>query len=249
MINTVLQGDCLKLMKDIPDKSIDMILCDLPYNTIEKKWDIALDINKLFSEYRRVISDTGAIVIMYAYPNAIDMLFNNKDIFKYNLIWLKPNKTNFANAKNKPLRQHEEIFIFSKANTANGSKVKMKYNPQGLVRIDKQMKHNSNRKTPSFMGIRNNYQGNEYVQEYTNYPSTIIPTDKKENGLHPTQKPVALFEYLIKTYTNEGDLVLDNCAGSGTTGVACKNTGRNYILMEKEPEYIEIINKRLSTGK
>ncbi len=244
-MNEVLLGDCLLLMKSIPDKSIDMILCDLPYNTIEQIWDKQLDSKELFLQYRRIIKDTGCIALMISFPNVIDILYNNKDIFKYDVIWVKPNKTNFANAHNRPLRQHETVYIFSKADTANGCKLKMNYYPQGTVKIDRPMVHNSNRKTPSYQGIRNNYQGNEYIQEFTNYPSTIITTNKKKNGLHPTQKPVALFEYLIKTYTNEGDLVLDNCAGSGTCAIAAINTKRNYILMEKEPKYYEIILERI----
>ena len=244
-INSVYLGDCLEVMKQIDDKSIDMILCDLPYGTIEQNWDKPLDTRELFKQYRRIIKDLGCICLMISYPKAIDVLFENRDIFKYDAVWVKPNKTNFANAKNRPLRQHEIVYIFSKATTANGSDFKMNYNPQGLVKIDRPMVHNSNRKTPSYQGIRNNYQGNEYIQEFTNYPSTIITTNKKENGLHPTQKPVALFEYLIKTYTNKGDLVLDNCAGSGTTAIACLNTNRKYILMEKEPKYYEIILDRI----
>ena len=231
LVNKVLQGDCLELMKNIPDKSIDMILCDLPYGTTACKWDTIIPFEPLWEQYNRIIKDNGAIVLTASQPFTSALVMSNIKMFKYEIIWNKNRFVNQCAARKQVLKIHENICVFYQKQCV--------YNPQGIIRIDKIIKQ----------GIRgsdiigNQIRKNEYLQEFTNYPRSIMEF-KSDMGLHPTQKPVALFEYLIKTYTNEGDLVLDNCAGSGTTGVACINTRRNYILMEKEQEYIDIINKR-----
>jgi site-specific DNA-methyltransferase (adenine-specific) len=247
-INKVIQGDCLEVMKDIPDKSIDMILCDLPYGTTACKWDTIIPFEPLWEQYKRIIKDNGSIVLTASQPFTSALVMSNIKMFKYEWVWVKNRITGFANAKKQPLRNYEDVLVFSKAKT--------NYYPQGLTRINK---INKNGKSVGGETLRNSIAdsankgslrtaGKEYIQEFTGYPKqTLFNVIEDKTKLHPTQKPVALFEYLIKTYTNEGDLVLDNCAGSGTTGVACKNTGRNYILIEKEPEYIDIINKRLIT--
>jgi len=162
-------------------------------------------------------------------------------MFKYELIWDKKAGLGFLDAKFRPLKSHENILIFGNGGVSNGSKTPMKYNPQGLVQTEK-----TNRNKPSNI-LNSEPNKREFHNVKTGYPKSIHVFNR-EVGLHPTQKPVALFEYFIKTYTNEGDLVLDNAAGSGTTGIACKNLNRNYILIEKEPQYIEIINKRLSNN-
>lgn len=237
MINTVLQGDCLELMKNIPDKSIDMILCDLPYGTTACKWDTIIPFEPLWEQYKRIIKDNGAIVLTASEPFASTLRLSNLKNFKYDWIWNKKLAGNGILAKIQPLKIHEIVCVFSYG--------KVRYYPE--MRTGRMREKLNNIKISEINGgdgikMYKGDKGDKY------YPTSILEyslAGYRKGRLHPTQKPVALFEYLIKTYTNEGDLVLDNCAGSGTTGVACKNTGRNYILMEKEQEYIDIINKRL----
>ena len=229
----LIQGDCLELMKEIPDGSIDMILCDLPYGTTACKWDTIIPFEPLWEQYNRVIKDNGAIVLFGSEPFSSHLRMSNIKNYKYDWIW---NKTTFANqmcARFQPLKIQENISVFSKK--------KHIYHPQGLIEINKITKQGSKITDNNGGGVRKT----EYFQQYTNYPRNILEFKLDKQKLHSTQKPVALCEYLIKTYTNEGDLVLDNCAGSGTTGVACINLNRNYILIEKEPKYVDIIRERL----
>ena len=239
-INTVLQGDCLELMKDIADGSVDMILADLPYGTTNCKWDTIIPFEPLWEQYKRAIKPNGAIVLTASQPFTSALVMSNPKMFKYEWIWDKKTGLGFLDAKYRPLKSHENILVFGNCGVSNGSKIPMKYNPQGVIASEKTKKNNV-----KYEGLHSNPSKAEYKETGTNYPKSI-QTFSKDRGLHPTQKPVALFEYLIKTYTNEGDLVLDNVAGSGTTGVAALNTNRNYILMEKEPEYVEIIKQRLA---
>jgi site-specific DNA-methyltransferase (adenine-specific) len=240
MLNQVIQGDCLEVMKDIKDKSVDMILCDLPYGTTACKWDTIIPFEPLWEQYKRIIKDNGAIVLTASQPFTSALVMSNVKMFKYEWIWNKVKSTGHLNAKKQPLRIFENVLVFYNNQPT--------YNPQmvdrGRVRHDKPRDRvyegNGNQVYGTFKPI-----GGSYTDFYPNQEIEISNASQK-NKLHPTQKPVALFEYLIKTYTNEGDLVLDNCAGSGTTGVACKNLNRNFILIEKEQEYIDIINKRLS---
>jgi site-specific DNA-methyltransferase (adenine-specific) len=233
MIDTIIQGDCLEVMPDIPDKSIDMILCDLPYGTTACKWDQIIPFEPLWKEYKRLIKDHGAIVLTASQPFTSALVMSNPGMFKYEWIWEKNNSTGFQHASHMPLKKHENILVFYKEQCI--------YNQQGMRRCNKINKRGS-------MGS-NWCEGtkHEYIQEFTNYPTTILTIDKTLNPIHPTQKPVALFEYLIKTYTNEGDLVLDNCIGSGTTAIAARNTGRHFIGIEKEPKYVEIARKRIAS--
>lgn len=231
------KGDCLELMKDIEDKSINMILCDLPYGTTQNKWDSVIDLNKLWIQYERIIKDNGVIVLTAQTPFDKVLGSSNLKLLKYEWIWEKSQGTGHLNAKKMPLKNHENVLIYYKNLPT--------YNPQMSGEEKRKVKRSGNKSKTTNYGkfieiSESNYKGR--------YPLTIQKF-KKENGLHPTQKPVALFEYLIKTYTNEGDLVLDNCAGSGTTGVACQNLNRNCIMMEKEEEYCEIILKRLKENK
>jgi site-specific DNA-methyltransferase (adenine-specific) len=226
-LNKVYQGDCLEIMKDIDDKSIDMILADLPYNTTACKWDKMISLEPLWEHYKRIIKDNGAIVLTASQPFTSKLVMSNPKMFKYCWYW-KKRPVNFLNAKKQPLRNIEDIVVF---NTK-------KYVPQNLEKKVRVNKRSNSTKTNGKHGLANK-------SYFTNYPTQLLEFCG-ERGLHPTQKPVALFEYLIKTYTNEGDLVLDNVAGSGTTGVACQNLGRNFILIEKEPEYVEICEKRLA---
>ena len=247
-MNKVIQGDCLEVMKTIEDKSIDMILCDLPYGTTACKWDTIIPFEPLWEQYKRIIKDNGAIVLTASQPFTSALVMSNIESFKYEWIWEKTRATGFTHVKNSPMKKHESVLVYSKGNIKHkGQSNRMNYFPQGLIEYGKEVDGTRSSETDTKGHHFGRPSNKTYVQEYTNYPNSILKFNSEGKTDHPTQKPVALFEYLIKTYTNEGDIVLDNCAGSGTTGVACKNTNRNYILIEKEPEYIEIINKRLSS--
>ena len=247
--NQVIHGDCLEEMQKIPNKSIDMILCDLPYGTTACKWDTIIPFEPLWEQYKRIIKDNGAIVLTASQPFTSALVMSNVKMFKYEWIWNKNKGSNIMLAKKQPLKIHENILVFGGRN----------YNPQKIKIEGKVRKQNEEVNTKQWQnrddGAVSPKKTVKYAEDYNpqeRYPVSIqyFPNHReKEEVFHPTQKPVALFEYLIKTYTNEGDLVLDNCAGSGTTGVACKNINRNFILIEKEQEYIDIINKRLSTAK
>ena len=220
--NTIHLGDCLELMKEIPNGSIDMVLCDLPYGTTQNAWDSVIDLASLWKEYFRVCK--GAIVLTAQAPFDKRLGYYAIDHLRYEWIWVKTKATGHLNAKKQPMKNHENILVFYKKFPT--------YNPQGLVR----------KAIPTIRKGRDN--GTNYgdsakdaVQEFENYPRSVIHFPSEGKTVHPTQKPVALFEYLIKTYTNPGDLVLDNCAGSGTTAVACKQTGRRFICIEKDPDY------------
>lgn len=238
MKNSVIHGDCLKIMKDIPDKSIDMILCDLPYGTTACKWDTIIPFEPLWEQYKRIIKNNGAIVLTASQPFTSALVMSNAKMFKYELVWDKVMTSSPSLAKKQPLRSHENILVFYKEQCS--------YNPQFRNKND--VKKPFGKKVGK-NSLISGYSGGENCNRGVGYPKSIITQPRQNNlnggNLHPTQKPVALFEYLIKTYTNEGDLVLDNCAGSGTTGVACLNTNRNFILIEKDQEYIDVINKRL----
>lgn len=243
----ILQGDCLELMKDIPNGSIDMILCDLPYGTTACKWDTIIPFDKLWEQYERIIKPSGAIVLTASQPFTSALVMSNPKMFKYQWVWVKTKKTGFTNGKNRPLTQHEDLLVFSKANVANGSKLMMKYNPQGLLPLNKIRKGDKNKSDGDFNGQKyyRPSQSKDYIQEFTNYPTTVLNIPSEGKILHPTQKPIELFEYLIKTYTNENDLVLDNTAGSGTTAIACLNTNRHFIVMEQDQKYYEIMCNRI----
>jgi site-specific DNA-methyltransferase (adenine-specific) len=223
--------DCLEGMQMIPDKSIDMILCDLPYGTTACKWDVIIPFEPLWKQYERVIKDNGAIVLTASQPFTTDVINSNRKRFKYSWIWNKKQSGSFHLAKYQPLKIIEDVLIFGKGT--------LKYFPQ--MRQGKLRKKGGRRDlNESMNGLKSNY----FIINDSYYPDNILEFPK-ETGLHPTQKPVALFEYLIKTYTNEGETVLDNCMGSGTTAIACINTGRNYIGFEKEEKYYNIILERI----
>jgi len=233
MRNQVIQGDCLDVMKQIEDKSIDMILCDLPYGTTQNKWDVIIPFDKLWEQYERIIKDNGSIVLTATQPFSSAVVMSNPDLFKYEWIWKKTDSTNFLNAKHQPLRIHESVLVFYK---------KSNYKPQGLKNQKPTFKKDGNKKTTENYGET---KGLQYVQEYTNYPESVITFSSANGTVHPTQKPVDLFRYLIRTYSNEGDLILDNCGGSGTTAIASIMENRDYIIIEKEKKYIDIINNRV----
>lgn len=227
------QGDCLELMRELPDASVDLILCDLPYGTTQNKWDTVIPFDALWEAYKRVCR--GAVVLTAAQPFSSALVMSNLDGFRYQWVWVKSKITGVLNAKKMPVRKHEQVLVFSERPTM--------YNAQGLVAKGTATKQGGNSRN---YGQRCT---DEYVQEWTNWPRDVLEIASEGNTVHPTQKPVALMEYLIRTYTNEGDTVLDNCMGSGTTGVACMNTGRNFIGMEKDAEYFQLARERVLAAK
>ena len=235
------QGDCLELMKDIPDTSIDMILCDLPYQETGNKWDKFVNLEQLFNEYRRIIKDDGCIALNGTFKFGTHLMNIAPDLYKYEWVWEKDNGTNAPNVNLQPFRVHEYIFIFGKGRVTNGNRIPMKYYPQKTK--GKPYKQKSGRMSENWKGGLNNIITDN--KDGLRHPKTIQKFNR-DRGYHPTQKPVALLEYLIKTYTNEGDTVLDNCMGSGSTGVACVNTNRNFIGYELNEKYFEIAGKRIN---
>ena len=241
----LIKGDCLEVMKNIKDKSIDMILCDLPYGTTECSWDNIIDFEKLWVSYERIIKDNGAIVLFGNEPFSTKLRNSRFNLYKYEWIWIKNVATGHLEAKNKPLRKFENIIVFSKGNSANGCKNRITYNPQGLIEVNKTKKTSST----SIWGTRPSRQkGNITVQKYTNYPVNILEFKKDKGRLHPTQKPVELLKYLIRTYTNDGETILDNCMGSGSTGQAVLEVGgdRKFIGIEMNDNYFDIAYNRIN---
>ena len=227
--------DCLEGMKEIDDGSVDMILCDLPYGTTQNKWDSVIDLDKLWKQYKRVIKQNGAIILTAQSPFDKILGSSNLAMLKYEWIWEKSKKTGHLNAKKMPLKQHENVLVFyNKLPT---------YNPQGLEKLEKPLLRKGRNN-----GCNYGKSDCDSLRHFTGYPSDIIKVESVGNTVHPTQKPVALFEYLIKTYTNEGDLVLDNCMGSGTTAIAAMNTKRNFIGFELDKEYYDIANQRIASS-
>ena len=239
----ILLGDCFELMKDIPNGSIDMILCDLPYGTTACKWDTIIPFEPLWEQYERIIKPNGAIVLTASQPFTSALVMSNPKMFKYEIIWEKDKASNFMLAKKQIQKYHESILIFYKSNCT--------YNP---IMWDAGKLSNIGGKANKLKkgGITGDAKIGFYIPKSTlRYPKSVLKfntpksNDKENKCLHPTQKPIELFEYLIKTYTNENETVLDNCAGSGTTAIACLNTKRQFIVMEKEQEYYDIILKRV----
>jgi site-specific DNA-methyltransferase (adenine-specific) len=247
--NKVFHGDCLEVMRDIPDGSVDMILCDLPYGTTACKWDTIIPFEPLWEQYKRIIKDKGAIILTASQPFTSALVMSNPEMFKCEWIYKKRCASNFAQAKYMPMKEHESVLVFGKGKV-NYYPIKEERVGSGKERAKYAYTDKSRHSSGEFVGmIKGEYdKENDAGNEEKRYPSSVQEFNNRasgDRGLHPTQKPVALCEYLIKTYTNEGETVLDNCAGSGTTGIACQNTGRNYILIEKEQKYIDIIKTRL----
>lgn len=240
MKSNIFHGDCLELMKEIPNGSIDMILCDLPYGTTSCKWDTVIPFEPLWKEYKRIIKSNGAIALFGSQPFSSLLVAGNLKMYKHEWIWIKNRGSNFANTIREPMKEHESIFIFSEG--------KWTYNKQmqertggGLNRSKYDVEHNNQN--------REAYRKFEGRKKHKISKLRVPSSHQKFNtevGLHPTQKPIALLEYLIRTYTNEGETVLDNCMGSGSTGIACINTNRRFIGIEKEKKYFDIATKRIN---
>ena len=246
------KGNCLEVMKSIPDGSVDMILADPPYGTTACKWDSVIDFTLMWEQLKRVIKPNGAIVLFGAEPFSSRLRVSNLEQFKYDWIWSKTKALGFTNAKNKPMNKHEVISVFSEGTTANRSERRMPYYPQGLLPYGKVVSGIRKCKADSSEGghkfARPGHK-ESYVQEFTNYPTQILEFANEGKTVHPTQKPVALMEYLIKTYTNEGETVLDFTMGSGTTGVACCNLSRSFIGIEMDENYFNIASKRIAEAQ
>ncbi len=223
-------GDCLERMREIETGSVNMVLADLPYGTTRNAWDSVIPLEPLWKEYWRVCR--GAVVLTASQPFASNLVVSGMNTFKYEWVWVKSKITGVLNAKLMPVRKHELILVFSKNKNV--------YNPQNLIPKNSVTKQGGNSDN---YGSRNT---EPYVQLYTNWPRDVLEIPSEGNTVHPTQKPVALFEYLIRTYSNEGDVVLDNTMGSGTTGVACVNTRRSFIGIEKDETYFAIAERRIA---
>jgi site-specific DNA-methyltransferase (adenine-specific) len=242
-LNKIYNEDCLEGMKRIPDGSVDMILCDLPYGTTRNKWDSIIPLDALWENYKRIIKNNGAIVLTAQTPFDKMLGCSNLEWLKYEWIWEKNKATGHLNAKKMPMKAHENVLVFYKDLPT--------YNPQGLV--EKEMptinKGNRGKKLEGAGGTNYGKSDKDAIQTHTGYPRSVLRFSVDMKPIHPTQKPVGLFEYLVKTYTNEGETVLDNCIGSGTTAVACVNTNRNYIGFELDEKYFNIANKRIEEHK
>lgn len=242
-INKVYFGDCLEVMRNVPNNSIDMVLCDLPYGKTKNKWDSEIDLPNLWEEYNRITRENSAIILFGQDKFSAKLMVSNERYHRYNLIWDKGNRgSGFLNAKKMPLRNHEDILVFYRSLPT--------YNPQFS---EGDPLHGMGSKFRIGESINNNYgkfdssknPSSRREGDTRKFPKSILRFDRPHPPIHPTQKSVELCEYLIKTYSNEGDLILDNCAGSGTTGVAAKNTGRNYILVENDPDYYQLCLSRI----
>jgi len=242
-LNKIYLGDCLDVMQQIDDKSIDAIVCDLQYNTTKNSWDSLIPFEPLWEQYNRIIKDDGAIVLFSQQPFTSMLVMSNPKMFKYEWIWEKENGTGFLNANHAPLKIHENILVFGKGATSPTKKsVSMKYNPQ--------MRTGFKAYTCKQGGIGNNYDFKHSKETVTDnngerYPVDIIKFNRDKEKLHPTAKPVELLRYLIRTYTNENDVVLDNCMGSGSTIVAAIRENRQYIGIEKDEKYFNVANERI----
>lgn len=269
-------GDCLEEMKKLDDKSVHLILADLPYGTTDRngkkgsrilKWDSVIPLDKLWEQYKRILVPNGTVVLTADQPFTSQLIMSNLEWFKYEWIWKKSRTTGFFTANYRPMKKTEDIIVFSEggaaAASAKSERGNMTYNPQGL--IEKRVKKKNSRKrlgkllgNEEFVGKNNKMLGDiyddkgnliqaakEYEQKWTNYPTEILEFSIETDTEHPTQKPVPLFEYLVKTYSNEGETVLDNTLGSGTTGIAALKSNRNFIGMEKELKFYNLSVDRI----
>lgn len=239
-MTTLLHGDCLELMKEIPDGSVDMILCDPPYKQTRNKWDKMIELNAMWQQYSRVIKENGAIVLFADGMFLADLMNTGRKMWRYNLVWDKQLTSGFLNANRQPLRRHENICVFYKKQPV--------YNPQKV-----KGRKNHSKKTTGDDKCYGKYRCVDNSEKLGDmkHPTSIISFQKPHSSVavHSTQKPVPLLEYLIKTYTNPSALVLDSCMGSGSTGVACVNTGRRFIGIELEQEYFDIAKKRIADAE
>lgn len=244
----LIQGDCIIEMQNIPDKSIDAIICDLPYGTTACKWDSIIPLDLLWQQYNRIIKDNGAIVLFGSQPFTTKLISSNYNLFKYEIIWNKVHGANFFNLKYQPFKTHENIIVFGKNITYNP--IREPRTKSSLKRYGKSVKTKTPKGNPEHYGAKIN---DKYELKDDKHPSSIIEISnksEKRNGIkHPTKKPIKLMEYLVTTFSNENDTILDNTMGSGTTAIACMNTNRNFIGIELDEHYFAIAKKRVEENK
>lgn len=238
MINEIIHGDCLEVMKQIPDGSVDMVLCDLPYGTTSNKWDTIIPFIPLWAAYLRVCKKNAAIVLTASQPFTSVVVMSKLELFKHEWIWIKNAGSNFANTMREPMKEHESVLVFSQGNWTYNRQMQERTGG-GSARV----------KTPiKFETSSDNYRQFDRVETKL-MPELRVPSSwqkfNRERGLHPTQKPIDLFQYLIRTYTNEGEIVLDNCIGSGTTAIAALNEKRRFIGIEKDEKYVAVAEQRI----
>ena len=245
----LVHGDCLDIMKRIPDKSIDLILCDLPYGTTSCKWDSVIAFDDLWFQYERIAKTKAPIVLFAAQPFTTALIHSNMERFKYSLIWEKNRPSGVAQSKNRPISCHEDICVFSKGVVIHEgqSKKRMNYYPQGLIKCNVTKKNSKHSHQKAGGVAQRPSHKDTYKQEFTNYPKSVLKFDCEPKPVHPTQKPINLMSYLVKTYSLEGDLVLDNTMGSGTTGMAAVVNNRRFFGIEKEFEYYKIAERRIKS--
>ena len=249
----LINGDCLERMKEIPDGSVDMVLTDPPYGTTACKWDSVIPLEPMWEQLKRVTKKNGSIVMTASQPFTTTLIASNMNMFKYCWVWEKSKGCNFTHAKNMPIKFTEDVCVFSFAPIGHAVQLKdrrMAYNPQGLVKVDKKWTRPKKYENGHKLN-RESHKLNRVI-EFENYPTNILKfqnSDNRQRGLHPTQKPVALMEYLIKTYTNEGETVLDFTMGSGTTGVAAKKLNRNFVGIELDHHYFNVAKERINESK
>ena len=244
-LDKIYNMDCLEGMRQIPDGSIDAVICDLPYGTTSCPWDSVIPIDKLFAEYKRLLKPKGAIVLTCTQPFTSKLIMSYPNLYRHQWIWAKNTVTGFANAKVQPLRCFEDVLVFGFQSP--------NYYPQGLKRVNIVKKNGVSVGGDTIRGNveaskgkgKMRTEGASYEQEFTNYPKQIINFDCEPDGFHPTQKPVDLLRYLVLTYTNEGDTVLDNCMGSGTTAIACIKEKRHFVGFELSKEYFDKAQRRI----
>lgn len=249
----MIHGRCEEYLPKIQAESVDLVLCDLPYGTTRLKWDSPIDLDFLWSEYERIIKPKGAIVLFGNQPFTSRLIMCRPNLYKYSWMWVKPFPTGFLNANYRPMLSFEDILVFSKSGAGAGSKDdNMNYYPQGLIEVNISKKNKKGTRGQHIHDTVNCGKDNvlnsekEYRQKFTGYPKNILECDRDSPQLHPTQKPLLLVEYLIKTYSLENDLVVDNTMGSGTTALGCKRLNRRFIGMDSDKEYFDVAQKRLS---
>lgn len=239
-LNKVTQGDCLELLKKIEDKSVGLVLADLPYGTTDCRWDSVIDLEEMWRQFDRITTERTAIVLTAAQPFTTQLIQSNMKNFRYCWYWVKNTNTGFAFARQQPMRKVEEVCVFYRKFPT--------YNPQGLVEIPESERVVRRKKEKDDMVYRGNGDGSllkDYVQKFKGYPNNVLDQFKSERGHHPTQKPVPLFQYLLRTHSNESDTVLDITSGSGTTAVAAIREKRNFICFEQDPVYVDIAKQRI----
>jgi len=238
-------GDCLDVMQDIPDGSVDAVICDPPFGTTNCKWDSVIPFEPMWAQLKRIVKPNGAIVLMASQPFTSALVMSNVGMFKYCWVWEKSRPTGHVHSKNKPMKKHEDIAVFSTGTTAHAaqSKTRMRYNPQDLINHVVPILRKNYTESHSVMLARPSHR--DTFQEFGNYPTSVLKIASEGKTVHPTQKPVALMEYLIRTYTNAGETVLDFTMGSGTTGVAAANTARRFIGIEIDADYFAVAQSRI----